>query len=217
MQLLNTDKFYELYKRDVTVLDTRSPEQIWEGIIKNALVVPYASDFLHELQNVLSDGEILLLADEDKVAEVTNMLRGTGAYQIAGIMNGGFAAWHSSGYPIDILIGIDADEFAMDYHYDEFVLLDVRSAEEFRQQHIEYAAHIALGDLENMLCDMDANQLYYVFAGNVANTLTAGSLFKRAGFERVRLVKATLDEIKQQQVPVVTSKKQTQPPEKSSE
>ena len=109
---------------------------------------------------------------------------------------------------LDMLITIDAEELYLDYRFDEFYLVDVRSKKEFETEHLEYAENIVLNDLELLIIDLDITQSYYVYAGSIAEAVTAGSLFKHYGFNLIKVVADTYDIIKATGISVVQNKKE---------
>jgi len=106
-----------------------------------------------------------------------------------------------------MLISIDADEFAIDYQFDEFYLVDIRDKEDFEKGHVEDAENISLIDLEPILIEMDTQDMYYLYGETAADAITAGSLLKRNGFQRIRPVAADYDAIKAAGIPLFAPKK----------
>lgn len=207
MQALSITAFRDLAQTDAIILDTRTTEQVLSGTIKGAVVVPFSENFMAELQSAVSPQSVLVIADASNRAQVIKQLKNAGTYEVAGYLDAGFQEWQDAGFETDFIIAIEPDEFAMDYQYDEFVLADLRSKEEYDQEHIEDAVNISLADLETLLSDLDEEQTYYLYAATADAALTAGSLFKQAEFERVRVVLSSYEDIKKQNVPLFTKTK----------
>lgn len=207
MQALSITAFRDLAQTDAIILDTRATEQVLSGTIKGAIVVPFSENFIVELQSVVSPQTILVVADVSNRAEVIKQLKNSGTYDVAGYLDAKFQEWQDAGYETEFIIAIEPDEFAMDYQYDEFVLADVRTKEEYDLEHIEDAVNISLTDLETLLSDLDEEQTYYLYGASADAALTAGSLFKQAEFERVRVVLAAYEDITKQNIPLFTQKK----------
>ena len=116
-----------------------------------------------------------------------------------------------------MLITIDAEEFKIDFQYDEFFLIDVRSKEDFAKDHAEDAENIVLNDLEQILIEFEAGDSYYVYANTITEAVTAGSIFKKIGFNRVRAVAADYESIKKSGIPLFEQKKKDKSASKFSD
>jgi rhodanese-related sulfurtransferase len=189
------------------VVDTRSPEKFLDGFIKGSVSIPFDEQFLHTLQELVEDDmPVIFIPDIADESAVVRAAKGTGLNNLAGWLHGGFDAWQNNGGKIDMLIGIDTDEFAIDYQFDEFYLVDVRSKEEFATEHVEDAENLPLTDLESFLAELDIEQSYYLYGNTPAEATTAASLFKKNGFSRVRVVNATYEQIKLSGVSIFVQK-----------
>jgi hydroxyacylglutathione hydrolase len=193
---------------NLLLIDTRSPEAFSEGFIKGSVSIPLDANFVSVLDDIVEDSHhVVFVADEANLPELERTMKGTGRGNAEGFLQGGFDAWKNSGHKFDMIIGIDPDEFAMDYQFDEFYLLDTRPKEDFDQEHVEDAENIPLADYEQVLDEMEAADSYYIYSASVAGAVTAASLFKRFGFERVRVIMADYDTLKTANVPFYTAKK----------
>lgn len=208
MQAFDASRFKGLIEEGYTVIDTRNPEAFSDGFIEESISIPFDDNFVDNYDELTQPGQrIILITESENTMPVFRALKAAAIESAEGYLEGGFAAWQNAGYDIDLLICIDADEFAMDFNYDEFYLVDVRTKEEFAKEHPEDAENIALNDLEQLLIELDTNDSYYVYGNNVTEAVTAGSIFKRTGFNRVRVVAAPYDVIKQTGIPLFVQKK----------
>jgi len=108
-----------------------------------------------------------------------------------------FLIWESQEHKeIDMCIAIDTEEFKLDYEFDEFFLIDVRSAEDFAKGSLEHAESLPIDELTNSIVDLDTDQTYYIFGDDVAQVGFAASIFKRHGFHAIRLVSAPYELLK---------------------
>jgi rhodanese-related sulfurtransferase len=212
MNLLVIDEFKDLQSRGHVVIDTRQPENFCDGFIKNSLSMQSNENFIATYQELVEDEQkALIVANENEISTIAKTLKNAGIQNVSGFLANGFETWKAAGEKIDMLISIEADEFAIDYLYDEFFLIDVRTKEEYELEHIEDSENLTLNDIEQMLVDLEESNIYYVYANTFAEALTAGSLFKRNGFERVRVVAASLEELKQTKIPFDKKKKENSP------
>ena len=195
---------------NLLLIDTRTPDAFAEGFIKGSVSIFFDEHFLTVLEDIVEDSHrIVFIAEEETIAPIERVIKSTGMGNVEGFLQGGFEAWKNSGHKFDMIIGIDPDEFAMDYQFDEFYLLDTRPKEDFDKEHVEDAENIPLVDYALVLDEMDTADSYYIYSATMAEAVTAGSLFKRFGLERVRVVMADYAAIKTSGVPIFGVKKKS--------
>lgn len=208
MERLTVQQFSELMAQGYTVIDARQAEIFVEGFIEGAVSIPWDANFVHRYEELIDDDQkVIMVADEPVLPAIIEGIRLSGIGNIYGYLFGGFEAWKQAGKKFDLLITIEADEFAMDYQFDEFFLVDTRDKSDYEKEHVEDAENIWLSDLEPMLVEMDAEASYYVYSDTPAQAITAGSLFRKNEFHRIRAVAATYETIKTCGVPMFTQRK----------
>lgn len=207
MTKLTADEFKKHAEQGLTIIDTRDALKVLDGMYSGSLVVLFDDHFLSTLQQLTAaDDKLLIVTDEEHADKVYRVIKNSAGHEVVG-----YFVWQADFFtsenPLDFIISIDADEFAMDYHYDEFYLIDTRPAEQFDEEHVEDAENITMPDLNTALADFDTNGSYYVYAETDSEALAAGSVFKKFGLDRLRVVEASFDDIKKSGVPVFTKKK----------
>jgi hydroxyacylglutathione hydrolase len=213
MKKLGLESFKELLaKSNSVVVDARLPESFADGFIGEAISIYPDENFLPYLNDLIADEqEILFVADEEQIPEIDKIIRSAGMANVLGYLDGGFDTWKNSERAIDLLIAIDAAEFAMDCQFDEFYLVDVRPVEEFEKEHVEDAESIPLSDLVQILPQLEISQSFYVYGSTAAEAATAASVFKQYGFQRIRAVTAPYEDLKKTKVPFFVQKKKDKP------
>ncbi|HWB62175.1 MAG TPA: rhodanese-like domain-containing protein [Chitinophagales bacterium] len=212
MRKIELEEFKKIEPGSYVLIDTRLPDEFMEGFIEESLSVPFGDDFMDTLNDLIAENQaVVFLTGGDNAMDVLRAVKAAGNINTLGYLEGGFEAWRNADGAYNMLIGIDAGEFAMDYQFDEFFLVDVRSADEFAQEHVEDAENVVLNDLEQALMELDNTQSYYVYGATPADAVTAGSLFKYYGFERVRAVVADYEQIKASGIPLFVQKKKEKP------
>jgi len=208
MQKFELNEFRALDLSGYVIADTRKPEIFTEGFIEDSVSIPFTDNFINTLQEVISNElKVLLVADESDIPAIVKAVKGSGLSNIKGYLAGGFEGWLSAGHKFDMLISIDADEFAIDYQFDEFYLIDLRAREDFEKGHVEDAENIALVDLEPLLIEMEVQDMYYLYGETAAQAVTAASLLKRNGFQRLRAVSADYETLEAAGIPIFKPKK----------
>ena len=208
MQKFEWNELNALDLSGYAIVDARKPEIFTDGFIEDSVSIPFGDNFIDSLQELISaDIKVIVVAGESDIPAIVKTVKGSGLSNIVGYLAGGFDAWLKAGNKFDMLIGIDPDEFAIDYQFDEFYLIDVRDKEDFEKGHVEDAENIALIDLEPLLIEMETKDIYYLYGNTAAEAMTAASLLKRNGFERVRPVAADYAAIKATGIPLFAPKK----------
>lgn len=208
MQKFELNEFKALDLSGYAIVDARKSEIFAEGFIEESVSIPFDDNFIDSLQELIStEMKVMIVADESNIPVILKAVKGSGLSNIAGYLAGGYEAWLTAGNKFDMLISIDADEFAIDYQFDEFYLVDLRPKEDFEKEHVEDAENIALIDLEPILFDMEAQDMYYLYGETAAQAITAGSLLKRNGFQRLRPVAADYETIKAAGIPMFVPRK----------
>lgn len=217
MELLDVASTKKLLDEGATLIDTRDLAEVAEGFIEGAMLLPLDEQFIGTLELLTSAGQrLVVVANEKDVATISRAFKNDGSFHVLGFYCSGLEEWKKAGHKFDMLISVLADELEIDYKYDEFFLLDTRTAEEFAAERIEDAESIPLSDLIVSVVDLETNGLYYIYASNAANAFTAASVCKKYGLERVRVVEADYAQLKETSLPFFSPKKKAEP-EKPSE
>jgi len=208
MQKFELAEFKALDLSGYALVDTRKPEVFAEGFIEGSVSIPFGEGFVDSLQELISpELKVLVIAEEAEIASILKAIKGSGMSNVTGYLADGFEAWQKEANRFDLLISIDADEFALDYQFDEFYLIDLRDREDYEKGHVEDAENITLIDLEPLLIEMDTAELYYLYGNTAAEAITAASLLKRNGFHRIRSVAAEYNTLKAAGIPMFVPKK----------
>ena len=105
---------------------------------------------------------------------------------IAGILNGGIAAWYIKALQIynfnlisvhDLKIKLDKGE--------KIVILDVRDKRKWDKGHINGAKHIYVGHLEEKLDEVPKDWPIIVYCGTARSASLAASILKNNGYGKV--------------------------------
>lgn len=218
MKAIDCSQFKELIAQGYAVVDTRKSEIFCDSFIEDSVSIPFDENFIDALDELTEAGQkILLVTEEHENAAIAKALKAVANENVQGFLEGGFDAWKNAGNKIDMLIAIDTDEFAIDYKHDEFYLVDVRSKEDYAIDHAEDSENVVLNDLEQILIEFETTDSYYVYGNTIQEAVTAGSIFKKIGFNRVRAVAADYESIKKSGIPLFEQKKKDKAASKFSD
>lgn len=208
LQALSVADFKKKVSDGAWILDTRAATVFTNGFVPGAISIGIEGRFAEWAGTIIPNGQALVLVTEaGKEKESITRLARVGIDNILGYLDGGYEAWQASGEPIDIIIDIEADEFAMDIPHDNLLeVIDVRKASEFDAAHVRGARNIPLDTLTDPLhiaTVEDDHNLYIHCAGGYRSVIAA-SLFKRQGYHNLRNILGGFAKIKgEKRIPVV--------------
>jgi len=199
---LSVAEFKNKMKGDITVLDTRNGDVFIDGFVPGSIFIGLEGRFAEWAGSMVSfDKPILLVSEPGKEEETVIRLARVGFSEFVGFLDGGFDAWQHAGEPIDMVITIEADEFAMDIPHDTKLLaIDVRKETEFAEGHVKGAVNIPLTDLTDtaMIAGLDDDQNLYVYCGGGYRSVIAASLIKKQGIHNLRNIAGGWGKIKEE-------------------
>ena len=152
-ELLSPEKFKAEMEKGAVVVDTRMPHSfggahikdtysIWLGGIPSfaGWVLPYDKPIL------------LVLEEKEQLDTAVRYLIRLGYDNVAGLLNGGIAAWYIEALPIDSFNLLSVYDLKDKLEKgEEMVILDVRGDKEWARGHINGARHIYVGHREENL------------------------------------------------------------------
>lgn len=201
MKPLGLEVFKELINNDDTIcLDTRQSTEFADGFVPGSVSIGLDGRFAEWAGSLLPfDKPFVLVTEPGKEKESVVRLARVGFAQMGGYLDGGFETWKNSGEPIDLIINIDADEFAMDLPFDQKMkVVDVRRETEFADGHVAGAMNIPLETLTDpgTMADFNDSDNIYVHCASGYRSMIAASLFKRQGIHNLHNIPGGWDEIK---------------------
>jgi glyoxylase-like metal-dependent hydrolase (beta-lactamase superfamily II)/rhodanese-related sulfurtransferase len=204
LKALNLEAFKELINSDDTIcLDTRLSTEFPDGFVPGSVSIGLDGRFAEWAGSLLPfDKPFVLITDPGKEKESVVRLARVGFAQMCGYLEGGFETWKNSGEAIDLVINIDADEFAMDLPFDQKMkVVDVRRETEFADGHVVGAINIPLETLTDpgTMADFNDSDNIYMHCASGYRSVIAASLFKRQGIHNLHNISGGWDEIKKLQ------------------
>ncbi len=190
------------------ILDTRASTVFTNGFVPDSISIGLDGRFAEWAGILLPfDTPIVLVTETGTEKESVTRLARVGIDNVHGYLKGGYEAWQDAGEQIDMIIDIEADEFAMDLPHDPMIeVIDVRKPGEFETAHVRGARSLPLSDLTdplNIAVIEDDRNLYVHCAGGYRSVIAA-SLLKRQGLHNLRNILGGFGEIKnQKKIPVV--------------
>jgi len=177
---------------DLLFFDKRGLGEFCDAFVPGSIL--FRSDLLpHLLQESLiakDAGVVLVLSAKDGPLE-EELSAGLEGWSIRGVLYFRQEEWLESGGSIDMVIGVEADELAMDIPYDErLVILDVRDTVRFAEEHAAGSLNLpltSLADPGSMATIQETDNLY-IHGADTREGVLAATLLKRQGFHNLRVV-----------------------------
>jgi len=185
---------------EIILLDTRTASEFTEGFVPGSIFIGLDGRYAEWAGSLLPFNKtLLIIAGPGKEKESIVRLTRVGFSKFAGYLDGGFEAWKNSGERIDMIIGVEPDELAMDIPYDDkLVVIDVRREAEYADGHVVNAVNIPLNTFTDpaSMADIEDNQNVYVHCASGYRSVVAASLLKRQGIHNLYNVLGGWNKIK---------------------
>jgi glyoxylase-like metal-dependent hydrolase (beta-lactamase superfamily II)/rhodanese-related sulfurtransferase len=211
---LSVDQVKSLMAKDAVLIDTRPAAEFTQAFIPDSIFVGLEGRFAEWAGSLLPfDKPIILVCEPGKEKEAITRLARVGFSQVAGFVKGGIDEWRKAGQQLDMIIDIEADEFAMDIPFDpNLVVLDVRRPTEFADGHVKDAINLPLAEMTDVasMAQLEEEQNIYVHCAGGYRSVIAASLLKRQGIHNLRNVVGGWGKIKQQEK-ILTEKEKSVP------
>lgn len=121
-----------------------------------------------------------------EVATAVRYLVRLGFDDVPVCLAGGMFKWEVSGRPFGRMRAVHAEELvAMLDAGEDFMLLDVRAADEFEEGHLPTAVNIHMGELPRRLEEVPRDSRVVTFCGSGERATIAASVMLMRGYERV--------------------------------
>lgn len=173
----------------ITVIDLRDPLAFGGGHVPNALGIGIDGGFANWAGWVTPDDTPIVLVDrEGDPAVIERAIRHlvrTGRDYIEGWVRGGMVAYAAAGLPLKILAQLDVDTAHAAVTSGQVRLVDVRTAAEFADGHIESAVHRPVADTREGVPAVDREQPLAVVCGSGYRSTVAASILQRLGYREV--------------------------------
>lgn len=201
---LTIAEFESEMKSGALIIDSRIPDEFENGFIKGAINIGLNGQYAIWAASLFElDRRILIVAEEGMERESILRLTRVGFSNISGYLSGGMPIWRNENKPVDLIISITPEEFALDVSYTDQAILDVRKPSEWANGIVENAELINLEDLQQKLDLLDTEKDYEVHCAGGYRSMIACSLLKANGFNRIKNVYGGFSKIKETEVPIL--------------
>lgn len=212
IQALSTEDFKKAAAvEDTTVVDTRNKLDFSAGFISGSIFIGLENEkFVEWAKMVLPANAHILIVAEDGKEQIAAEKFSNAGFSVDGYLKGGFDEWKNAEEPIDMVIDIEADEFAMDIPFDEkMVIIDVRTEDEYNKAHVEESVNIPLDQIVDsaISSNLEEEENHYIYCGGGYRSLIAASILKKQGLHNLRNILGGFDAIeKVEKIPIEKQK-----------
>lgn len=177
---------------DLLFFDKRGLGEFCDSFVPGSIL--FRSDLLpHLLQESLISkdaGVVLVVSAKDGPLE-EELSAGLEGWSIRGVLYFRQEEWLESGGSIDMVIGVESVELAMDIPYDErLVIMDVRDPVRFAEGHAAGALNLPLRSLTDpgSMAPIQETDNLYIHGVDDREGVLAACLLKRQGYHNLRVV-----------------------------
>lgn len=184
---LSLARLLELVADGAQLLDTRDQAEFEGAHIRGALNIGLGGSFATWCGTILDPGQpVVLVADPGRELEAATRLGRIGFDTVAGYLAGGMQQLEDAPELVDRIERITAASVAEQLGAPEPpLLLDVRTAREYGDAHIDGAAHIPLSQLAGRAGELPSDRAVIVYCASGYRSAIASSLLRREGLPRV--------------------------------
>jgi hydroxyacylglutathione hydrolase len=179
-------------REDLLLIDLRSLDEFCASSIRGS--VPFLRD-LHaymEEEPLFPKGQGVVFVESKRSDDGgTRSFPAMQGWEILGTHAFDQSEWLEAGGHIDMVIGVEADELAMDIPYDDRLLIvDVREPARFSEEHAVGALNLPLKSLfdPGSMSMLSETENLYIHAEDDRDAVLAAALLKRQGYHNLRVV-----------------------------
>ena len=169
------------------VVDTRPIMQFAVAHVPASVHIALTGQYASWAARILGLDTRLIIVGEDPehVHESQLRLARVGIENVAGYLLDGVAGWIQSGFELEYIPPITAQELAELREREPITVLDVREPGELSAGAIENSVRIPLGELQSRIGELDREKLLVVHCKGGYRSSIATSLLRRAGFRDI--------------------------------
>jgi hydroxyacylglutathione hydrolase len=179
-------------ERGATVVDTRPAAEFARGAVPGTINIPATRAFTTWAGSLLPyDSDFYLLVDDGRgeaVRELVRDLIGIGLDRIQGYFEAGVVeAWSNARGGLERFPGLSVAEVQSRSKSNNTVMLDVRSAGEWKTGHLPGSLNVPVAELDGRLGELPRDRLLIVHCQTGARAGIAASILRARGFRDVAL------------------------------
>ena len=182
-QELSAAQFLQAYNDGIRIIDTRNKAEFAKGFIPGSINIQHNNSLSTWAGWVLNYQEqFIIVANATEMEEITRKLMRIGLDNIYGFVSD-VATLSIELQTADV---IDLETFKTYLGKDDVQIVDVRGLSEYNDGHIEGAAHVFVGSLQDNLDKISRDKQVVIHCQSGDRSAIAYSLLRRNGFDTIK-------------------------------
>lgn len=185
------------------ILDTRNSGDFAKGFVPQAINIAINGDFAPWVGALIADVNqpIALITEIGKEEETVTRLSRVGFDNILGHLKGGFEAWKTTGFDVDTVNRISAEQFEKEVKIGESTIIDVRKEGEYEAEHVEDAYSKPLAYINNWVKDINPNEHFFLHCAGGYRSMIAASILQARGYRNFSEIDGGFNAIAKTELP----------------
>ncbi len=179
---LSADQFHGAFKKAIRVVDTRHKNKVAQGFIPGSINIQGNNAFANWAGWLLNyEEQFMLVAEPEQMEDLTRKLMRIGLDNIYGFVSD----VDGLGIELEKMNNITRAQLISMRELQDIQILDVRGLKEYQAGHIDGAAHVFLGTMEDQLGRISRSKPIIVYCQAGDRSSIAYSLLVRHGFKNI--------------------------------
>ena len=189
-------------QEDLLLVDLRSLKEFCTSFIPGSMPWQNGLDERMRREPLFPKGEgVVFIVPSKGLGSVDAAFPDMTGWKILGSMPFDREEWMQAGGSVDMVIGVEADELAMDIPYDDrLVIVDVREPMRYAEGHAAGAVNLPLASLfdPGSMAMIQESENLYIHGEGEAEGVLAAALLKRQGIHNLRVVEGGWEAIEKE-------------------
>jgi hydroxyacylglutathione hydrolase len=184
------------------VIDTRHQEIFAKGFIPGSIFIGIDDNFAPWVGALITDLKtpILFICEPGREQEVVDRLARVGYDNSIGYLEGGFKSWLAADEDVETVQEVNVTDMA-ELYKNNINILDVRRESEFASQHVVGAVNFPLDFINRNMSLLDRNKKYFLHCMGGYRSMSAISILKARGFEKLVNVEGGFNQLMNSDIP----------------
>ncbi len=204
MRAINASEFEAVAEETgALILDTRDNGDFAKGYVPQSINIGINGDFAPWVGALIADVKqpiILVTAPGFEEETVTRLTR-VGFDNLIGHLEGGFEAWKKTGFEIDTVNRITAEQFGKEVKIGESKIIDVRKESEYEAEHVDEAYSRPLAYINDWVKDINPEEHFYMHCAGGYRSMMAASILQARGYRNFTEIEGGFGAIAKTTVP----------------
>lgn len=185
------------------ILDTRDNGDFAKGYVPQSINIGINGDFAPWVGALIADVKqpIILVTEPGFEEETVTRLTRVGFDNLIGHLEGGFEAWKKTGFEIDTVNRITAEQFAKEVKIGESKIIDVRKESEYEAEHVDEAYSRPLAYINDWVKDINPEEHFYMHCAGGYRSMMAASILQARGYRNFTEIEGGFGAIAKTAVP----------------